>query len=64
MKKAAFAVAATLAVAAAVPATAGSIDAVETPIVTAPVTTATSSVSPLLIVGGLALIAVAAAGDS
>lgn len=64
MKKVTLAIAATLALASAVPATAGAIDPFTAPVVDAPVVTTGSSVSPALILGGLLLVGVIAAGDS
>lgn len=64
MKKVTLAVAATLAVATAVPASAGTIDPFEAPVLTAPVVTKGSSISPLLLVGGLLAVGLAVSGDS
>ena len=64
MKKVTLAIAATLALASAVPATAGAIDPFSNPVVEAPVVTAGGGISPLAIIGGLILVGVVAAGDS
>lgn len=65
MKKVTLAVAATLAIATAVPASAGNVDAYEAPTIVPPVVATGSGVSPLLALAGAAvLIGVVAAGDS